>query len=390
MKSKTSQYVLALRKLYFWKVTRKYFGYGHTVQPDNYLLICTMPCDTSNNVLHVAVEMANSGLSGNATVALLGGYDENAISMLKDGNIEFVFGYDKVLAKKLSSAEWIILDSHFSMFFEKAAGQKVAQLWHAAGAFKRFGLHVPPKQYGQRFERWIRKEGLQYDFLAVSNTQVIDIYRDALSAYNASIVPVGLPRSDYILNVVKNQAKRERSKKVILYAPTFRNDEKKNPLDIEKLTRMLSDEYELWIRLHPAARGTPIAESVRKAVNEGKFIRDVSQMDYMKVLKDSDILITDYSSIIFDYAIFGRPMLFFAYDLEEYKIERGFYEEYSKYVPGPICRSVSELVDCVQKAASEKAALSRRAREFAYKNISPLDGKASKRVVAIIKGMTND
>ena len=129
---------------------------------------------------------------------------------------------------------------------------------------------------------------------------------------------------------------------------------------------------------------------MRKAVKEGKFIRDVSQMDYMKVLKDSDILITDYSSIIFDYAIFGRPMLFFAYDLEEYKIERGFYEEYSKYVPGPICRSVSELVDCVQKAASEKAALSRRAREFAYKNISPLDGKASKRVVAIIKGMTND
>jgi CDP-ribitol ribitolphosphotransferase len=96
----------------------------------------------------------------------------------------------------------------------------------------------------------------------------------------------------------------------------------------------------------------------------------------------SDILISDYSSIIFEYCITEKPMIFFAYDLEEFSNKgRGFYEDYISYVPGPVAKSCEELIDIINK----KGYSIERIRKFNKENFPNLDGKATKRIVDLIK-----
>src|SRR5699024_2135915 len=122
-------------------------------------------------------------------------------------------------------------------------------------------------------------------------------------------------------------------KNVILYAPTFRDDLLHSAdiaVDIDQLYRELRDEYVLLLRLHPAVRGTFVNQYP-------DFVLDVSGYpDIHSLLIVTDLLITDYSSIPFEFSILGKPMIFFAYDLEYYAATRGFWEDYESLVPGPI------------------------------------------------------
>ena len=113
------------------------------------------------------------------------------------------------------------------------------------------------------------------------------------------------------------------------------------------------------------------------------FTFDVKKyVDVQELLMVTDLLITDYSSIIFDYAILGRPMIFFPWDLDKYKKERAFYFDYEDFVPGPICFSTEELVEkilSVDKWFDRKKML-----EFARKFNNPFDGRASERVMELL------
>src|SRR5699024_10985098 len=135
-------------------------------------------------------------------------------------------------------------------------------------------------------------------------------------------------------------------KKVILYAPTYRDNQfvvSDIQLDLEKMYTAFKDEYVLFIRMHPTVE--------IDAINHyPDFIFDVSEGIHINhLLVITDILVTDYSSIPFEFSLLHKPMIFFAYDLEAYAHARGFWELYEDVVPGPIVETTDELISVMQE-----------------------------------------
>jgi CDP-glycerol glycerophosphotransferase (TagB/SpsB family) len=139
-------------------------------------------------------------------------------------------------------------------------------------------------------------------------------------------------------------------KKIMLYAPTFRNDGLNNgeiALDLELLYKELKGEnYALLLKLHPAVK----AEHDLQDKFPGFIYPVNSDFHVNQLLISTDLLITDYSSIPFEFSFLGRPMIFFAYDLEKYVQERGFWEDYSSSMPGPVVSTTEELLRKIRTA----------------------------------------
>ncbi len=172
----------------------------------------------------------------------------------------------------------------------------------------------------------------------------------------------------------------------MLYAPTFRDDMRNGVhwqhdlgLDIEGLEREIGDRAVLLVRFHPLVR-TKLPESSTAS----GFARDAAKYpDIQELLAAADVLITDYSSVFFDFAITGRPMVFFAYDIAHYREDlRGFYLDYEQSVPGPIVTTNEALRAEVSKSLDGASETDEQLEEFRQVYAPPHDdGSASRRVV---------
>ena len=173
-------------------------------------------------------------------------------------------------------------------------------------------------------------------------------------------------------------------KKVILYAPTFRGSAGRasspDALDIPMMKRALGKDFILLINHHPFVRAKTrpkIPESCRD------FAFDMTDhLAIEELLTVADVCITDYSSLIFEYSLFERPMVFFAYDMESYLDERGFYYPVSDMMPGPVCRKTKEIIEVLKRADADFDLA--RVREFKYRFMSGCDGHATARVLKLM------
>ena len=302
----------------------------------------------------------------------------------KHGDFDFIFFYkDKISFnnfKKLATSKYVFLnDNFFPLAFMKFRDEsEVVQLWHAPGASKKFGGSVcSPEEL-----EVLSKASDNTDYLIISSKKVENEYAEAFQIDKSKIKPLGLPRIDYYfenhdLDKLKSEFCRQydidSSKKIVLYAPTFRDEEKYNNvfdfMDLDRFNEVLGDEYVLALRLHPKIR-----DFYRDDISsEGKYV-DVSGFESEQEL----MLITDYSSIMIEYAILNRPIIFFTYDLEYYLAnERGFYYDFKKSVPGPIAYTSDELIKIIENNEFDKSKIS----DFVMTQFDAIDGKASKRVV---------
>ena len=167
-------------------------------------------------------------------------------------------------------------------------------------------------------------------------------------------------------------------KRVILYAPTFRGDSKQEAayhdhLDLDAMRARLGDSAVVLLRLHPfVASHTALDESL------AGFVVDVSDRpDINELMLVSDVLVTDYSSAIFEFSLLGRPMAFFAPDFEAYEAERGFYFPYAEGVPGPVFTTGEALGDYLAAGVFDTA----RVERFRADSFEVADGHASERFV---------
>ena len=286
--------------------------------------------------------------------------------------------------KNLASSKYIFLnDNFFPLAFMKFKDENIIiQLWHAPGASKKFGGSVEIEN-----RPILSRISQNTDYLITTSDNIKDFYSEAFQMPKEKIKALGLPRMDYYFeNHDLNQLKSEfynkynisKDKKIILYAPTFREDEKYNNvfnfLDLGKFNESLGDEYVLALRLHPKINkfyGEDISA-------EGKYI-DVSRYENeQELMLISDILITDYSSIMIEFSALDKPTVFFTYDLDNYlSNERGFYYDFKKTVPGPIVYTTEELIDVVKNNNFDKSKIS----QFISTQFDVIDGKASKRIV---------
>ena len=173
------------------------------------------------------------------------------------------------------------------------------------------------------------------------------------------------------------------NKKIVLYAPTFRGEIKEavtpKQFDLERFYDRFHKEYVLLIKQHPF---------VKKAVEIPERIRDgcmeiTTQMTTEELLMVADVCTTDYSSVVFDYSLRNKPMLFFAFDLEEYYDERGFYYPYEEFVPGPVVRTMEELMAAMEEIEQFDE---NRMKNFRDAYMSGCDGHATERIVSEIFG----
>ena len=305
------------------------------------------------------------------------------------GNFEFNFFYkDKISPdsfKKLATSKYVFLNDNFFplAFMNFKSETKVVQLWHAPGASKKFGGSVASHDDVEM----LLKIGKNTDYLISSSKKIEDYYAEAFQIDKSKIKALGVPRIDYYfenhdLNRLKEDFSKkyniDSSKKIVLYAPTFREEEGYNNvfnyLDLKKFNEALGDDYVLALRLHPK-----IKDFYKGNIESNEEYVDCS--DYpseQELMLLSDILITDYSSIMIEYAILDRPIMFFVYDLDNYlKTERGFYYDFKKTVPGKLVYSSDELINAIKDNDFDKDKIS----GFTKTQFDVIDGKSSERVV---------
>lgn len=286
----------------------------------------------------------------------------------------------------LATSAFILLDNIFLpmayMRFRKNV--KVIQLWHGTGSIKKFGQDVN----SGRLKELEKQANSRTTHLIVNSDSTKSIYAAAFGISPDKLYTYGLPRTDILFDKQKlleraqdfyRQYPRLAGKKLLLYAPTFRDskeDEDKSVADIYKIAKSLPD-YVLLLRLHPhiaAAYEKAEQQAVEKADN---LVSVSSYPDINTLLVAADCLITDYSSIVYEYCLLNKPMIFYAYDLEKFEKEgRGFYHAYETYVPGPLAKNIDELVALIRNNHSSDDKI----RDFVTDSYNYVDGKASERI----------
>ena len=279
------------------------------------------------------------------------------------------FCFFTVKAKALATSKYVFLNDNFmpmaSLRF--STDTVVTQLWHAEGAFKKFGLSAPLTEDIREREK---KCSQNLSFVVCSSGNVAPIYSEAFGVDRSKVIPLGSPRIDTLLCSHDIKKLREefdnihpecKNKKLILYAPTFRDDPEAdksivNNIDINAFRRELGDEYSLLVKLHPQIHSGSAIEGTVDVTTDC----DINELTLI-----SDILITDYSSVCMDFALLSKPCIFFAFDLESYEKERSFYFDYQKYVPGPVAKSFYDVISEIKNPQSYEEKL-RGFRDFNF------------------------
>ncbi|MFF4341612.1 CDP-glycerol glycerophosphotransferase family protein [Kitasatospora sp. NPDC001540] len=291
----------------------------------------------------------------------------------------------------LATAKYVVTSTHLPTYFRRRPGQVVLQTWQG----------VPLKRIGTDFEKvWftdsgylehLKEEVPQWSLLTAGNRWSVPVLRRAFG-YEGKVLESGAPRNDLLFAAdrektaerVREQLGLPEGKQVVLYAPTFREDRRlpdggyqfNLQLDLEAARAALGEDQVLLVRSHEVVRGQ-IAEA------GNGYVWDVSTYpDTAELLLIADVLVTDYSASVFDFVNTGRPVLFFAYDLEHYRDNlRGFSLDFEAQAPGPLLRTSAEVVAAlgdVSRIAVEYADKYAAFRE-AYADLD--DGRASARVV---------
>lgn len=273
----------------------------------------------------------------------------------------------------------------------KRPQQVILATWHGT-PLKRLGLDIGNIHSGSpRIKKTYVRNAKEWNYLVSPNRYTTEILKSAF-AYEGEILEVGYPRNDILYNAsekhvrkIKKNLNLPEDKKIILYAPTWRDDDfydigqyKFNlKLELDRLKEELSEEYIILIRTHYF-----IADKLDLRNYEG-FAIDVSKYDDIAELYlISNILITDYSSVFFDFANLKRPILFFTYDLEKYEhVLRGFYIDIHKDVPGPLLFSTEEVIDNIKNIDNVVDDFREKYDEFYERFCNIDDGGATERIV---------
>lgn len=287
----------------------------------------------------------------------------------------------------ISTSRYVLLDDYYPQIykFKIREGVDVIQLWHATGAFKTFGFSRLGKKGGPRARS---KNHRNYTKAIVSSESIRSHYAEAFGISETSVIPTGVPRTDIFfddnykektMNLLYEKYPMLKDKKVIMFAPTFRGNGQKSAyyefdkFEIEKLREKFGDEYKVIVKLHPFIK-TPfiIPDSCKEFVIDLSEEREINDLLFI-----TDILITDYSSVCFEYSLLNKPMIFFAYDLDEYIASRDFYYPYESFVPGPIVKNTDAMIKVIEEENFELEKLDKFRNTF----FDQFDGKSTERVV---------
>lgn len=300
--------------------------------------------------------------------------------------------------KELAKYRYIFLDdaSDVVSCLPLRSETDVIQLWHACGAFKKWGMSTGDLLFGgTKAEKRRHPYYENLSLVTISSPAIKWAYAEAmdLEGRDEIIKPLGVSRADvffddaFIANARQAAVRvvpQIAGKNVVLYAPTFRGSathaQAPDSLDIPLMREEIGDRYVLLIKHHPFVKDRP---QIPAGCEEFAF--DVSDdLPIDQLLCVADVCVSDYSSLVFEYSLFGRPMAFFAYDKADYDDWRGFYYDYDELTPGSVVATTEELVAYIQQVADDFDPSEVRA--FRNRFMSACDGHATDRIYAAVVG----
>lgn len=297
----------------------------------------------------------------------------------------------------MSVAGFIVSDSRLPNYLVKNKNTTYIQTWHGTPlkklALDMTSLDMAGSSNIEKYHENFRVSSSKWDYLLSQNTFSTNIFKRCF-AFDKTILEIGYPRNDILINsstadiaALKKKMGLPSNKKIILYAPTWRDNQfyKKgeykfaSAIDFDALQDTISDEYVMIVKYHYLVK-----DNVDWSKYEGFIYQYGETEDIASLYLVSDILITDYSSVMFDYSVLNRPMIFFTYDLEEYKNTlRGFYFDFLEEAPGPVVLDNEALIKAIQTYNFEDWKDKYEAFHNKYNHCD--DGNAGSRVVELIK-----
>ncbi|MDO4322943.1 MAG: CDP-glycerol glycerophosphotransferase family protein [Lachnospiraceae bacterium] len=282
--------------------------------------------------------------------------------------------------KRYAAAEYVFICDYYLPVAscKKRPETAVVQLWHSCGLMKKIaydaGDDIPANYRGNMFGN--------YTWLTLSAEVCVPVHERALRLPGERIRATGVSRTDYYFDKAWNDGCREafysqypqaRGKKIALWAPTFRGNAARPRLcgleEIQEAAQKLQPDWYFIIKVHPHIDAHGQVSNCRIPTEE--------------LLCVADVLITDYSSVMFDYLIYQKPLILFAPDLKEYEDGRGFYIDYSA-MPFPITEDAEQLAVEVENSLCGSAEQSAALKEWKELYTGACDGHASRRILELV------
>lgn len=295
----------------------------------------------------------------------------------------------------LAKAKYWVSNARAPLRFRKRPENTYLQTWHGT-PLKKLGIDIEdvkmPGTTTGRYKVNFTRETARWDYLVSPNQYSSDIFKQAFKFEN-TFLESGYPRNDVLyknnhpdyIESLKTKLDLPIDKKVILYAPTWRDDEflKKGEykfdikLNLARMQEELSDDYIIVLRMHYLIANELDISSYKGFVYDLSTYNDISELYLV-----SDILITDYSSVFFDYANLKRPILFYTYDLEKYRDTlRGFYIDIENEVPGPLLYRTHEVITSIKEIDRVTETYADKYETFYNRFCEWENGDAAKQVV---------
>ena len=314
---------------------------------------------------------------------------------VKRGRIKYLY--------YLIRAKIWVCDTRQPAFLNKSSETTYIQLWHGT-PLKKLALDMDMLTMSENLElseykRLFKENTLTWDYIISQSQYNTEKFKSCFD-FEKPILEIGSPRNDVLINnnnektvnILKNKFNLPLDKKIILYAPTWRDDQYYSngiykfvsSLNFNKLKNELSDEYVLLVKFHYLIKDTVDTEEYEGFIYECDHTWDIQELYLI-----SDMLITDYSSVMFDYPLLERPMLIFASDYENYKNNlRGFYFDLFDEFPGPISQTTEDLIREIKFYDFENYV--DKYQSFLKKFTEYESGNASKQIVNLIQEKTKE
>jgi CDP-glycerol glycerophosphotransferase (TagB/SpsB family) len=301
------------------------------------------------------------------------------------------FGSPESIAA-LEAADIVVSNDHIPLDWEKRPGSTYLQTWHGT-PLKRIHNDVLWAPEGRL--AYLEQDIARWDLLLSPNRASTERLRRAFG-FTGPIHETGLPRNDLLSSPQRDQVRAAVradlgiavDQKVVLYTPTWRDDLVFNktgpqdfefPVDLDDFSERLGSDHVLLLRLHNMVMD-------RLEILDGSVVRDVcGHPDIRDLYLAADLMVTDYSSTMFDFAITGKPLLFFTYDLEYFRDElRGFYFDLAEVAPTPLLSTSKELVEAIADIDALTAAHAEAYARFRATFSHLEDGSATERVLGLL------
>jgi CDP-glycerol glycerophosphotransferase len=289
--------------------------------------------------------------------------------------------------RALATSKYLVNNSNFPPYFRKGAGQTYLQTWHGT-PLKRLGRDIANNQLTKSYLDTMDREAKAWDFLISPNAFCTEIFPSCFG-YSGEILETGYPRNDRLANATAEERQRIResigvidpSVTLVMYAPTWR-DYSRTATGNWQPVSYLDENLELPEGFKLIYRGHSNTHEAHKDRGGERFIDVTRYPNITDLYLAADVLITDYSSVMFDFSVTGKPIIFMTPDLERYRAERGFYFDFESEAPGPILNTQDEVVEALQNLGEISRNYQTKYRNWQLKFDAHEDGKAASRVIA--------